>query len=207
MRLAALLAFVALAAAAPAQATLVPSAWKDGQKRPHRSHPHQATWTSAAPTRPVASSPTSARPVTATAAVPAAAPVSAPADEQALVAAVNQARAANGLAALTLDSALQNAARAHTENLLAANAFTHDFVESGGSTAFAGWIHRFYSGSCAGENLAGGSPSLTAQQAVDLWLNSPGHRANLLSSRFATIGVALEGHNGTWIATADFGGC
>jgi hypothetical protein len=38
-------------------------------------------------------------------------------------------------------------------------------------------------------------------------LNSPGHRANMLSSSYQTIGVALQGMNGSTIATTDFGGC
>jgi uncharacterized protein YkwD len=127
--------------------------------------------------------------------------------EQALLAAVNGARAENGLAALGVDASLETAARAHTQDLLAHDAFTHDFVDATGSTPFGSWIGRFYRGSCAGENLATGSPTLTPDQAVQLWLTSPGHRANLLSTRFTTIGVALQGSNGTWIATTDFGGC
>ena len=170
---------IALATAAPAGAVTLPY-------HPHR-HVHRV----------------------APAQVPAA-PAAAPAvadSEQALLAAVNAARAANGLGALTIDASLEAAARAHTENLLAHDAFTHDFVDAGGSTPFGAWIGRWYRGSCAGENLASASPALTAEQAVRLWLDSPGHRANMLSTRFTTIGVALQGSNGTWIATTDFGGC
>jgi uncharacterized protein YkwD len=171
---------ITLATAAPAGAVTLPY-------HPHR-HPHRG-----APARPVAPAPTAA---------PTVADV-----EHALLDAVNAARAESGLAALKLDAALETAARAHTENLLAHSAFTHDFVDASGPTPFGGWIARWYRGSCAGENLASGSPSLTVEQAVQLWLNSPGHRANMLSARFTTIGVALQGSNGTWIATTDFGGC
>jgi uncharacterized protein YkwD len=175
---------IALTAAAPAGAFTLPY-------HPQRHiHPHPV-----APARPAAPAP---KPTTAP---------TVEATEDALLAAVNAARSANGLAALALDASLETAARAHTENLLAHDAFTHDFVDVSGSTPFGGWIGRYYSGACAGENLASGSPSLTPEQAVRLWLNSPGHRANMLSTRFTTVGIALQGSNGTWIATTDFGGC
>jgi uncharacterized protein YkwD len=185
---------IALATAAPAGAFTLPY-------HPHRNgHPHRTVRPHRPVGRVVPPAPT-AQPAPTTAA-----PTVAD-SEQALLDAVNAARAANGLAALTVDASLEGAARAHTENLLANGAFTHDFVDANGSTPFGGWIGRWYRGNCAGENLASGSPSLTPEQAVQLWLNSPGHRANMLSTRFTTIGVALQGSNGTWIATTDFGGC
>jgi uncharacterized protein YkwD len=179
--------FIALTTAAPAAAFTLPY-------HPQR-HVHAHRVVPVRPARPVA---------------PVAKPTAAPtveATEDALLAAVNAARSANGLAPLALDASLETAARAHTENLLANGAFTHDFVDANASTPFGAWIGRYYRGSCAGENLASASPSLTPEQAVRLWLNSPGHRANMLSTRFTTIGVALQGSNGTWIATTDFGGC
>jgi uncharacterized protein YkwD len=125
--------------------------------------------------------------------------------EQALLAAVNSARAANGLAALSIDSRLEQAARDHTADLLANNVFTHDFIKAGTAYPFSTWIGWYYSGACAAENLALGQPSLDASSAVSLWLGSPGHRANLLSSSYRIVGVALQGQNGTSIATTDFG--
>jgi uncharacterized protein YkwD len=127
--------------------------------------------------------------------------------EQELLGAVNSARAANGLAPLVVDAALENAARAHTQNLLDHGAFTHDFIDPNGHVPFVAWIARYYHGPCAAENLATGTPSLSADEAVQMWLASPGHRANLLSPGTTTVGVELESENGTWIATADFGGC
>lgn len=147
----------------------------------------------------------------APASAPTALPASAVADlgalESALLAAVDGARADAGLPGLAVGAGLEAAARAHTQDLLAAGAFTHDFVDSSGSTPFPGWIGRYYHGACAGETLATGSPTLSPAEAVAMWLASPGHRANLLSPRFTTVGVALSAVGGTWIATADFGGC
>jgi uncharacterized protein YkwD len=173
---------IALVSAAPAGAVTLPY-------HPHRyGHPHRHAHR-VAPTPPPAPAPTVAE------------------FEQALLDAVNAARADNGLAALSVDASLETAARAHTQNLLANDAFTHDVVDATGPAPFGSWIRRFYQGGCAGENLASGTPSLTPERAVQLWLNSPGHRANLLSPQFTTIGVALQSRNGTWIATTDFGGC
>jgi len=120
--------------------------------------------------------------------------------------AVNGARTSNGLPALSIDANLETAARAHTGNLFDNGVFTHDFIKNGVAYPFQTWIGWYYQGTCAAENLALG-PSLTAATAVSMWLQSPGHRANLLSSAYRTIGVALEIRNGTGIATTDFGGC
>ena len=175
------------------------------------------TTTAASPAPPPPTTTTSAPAPTTTAAAPppptttttASPPPSSGlnASEQSLLDAVNQARAQNGLRPLAIDSRLEQAAQEHTADLLATNAFTHDFIKSGVSYPFATWIGWYYTGACAGENLAEGSPSLSAAQAVQLWLNSPGHRANMLSGSYTTIGVELSGSGGTTIATTDFGGC
>lgn len=161
----------------------------------HRPHPGLAP-------RAVKPAPVAKKP-----AVPVRAPAGLTSADQSLLVAVNEARAANGLPALAVDPSLQTAAREHTDALLAAGAFTHDFVKNGSSYPFATWIRWYYPGPCAGENLAWGQP-LDAPTAVRLWLASPGHRANMLSASFRTIGVALRtGANGRTIATTDFGGC
>lgn len=55
----------------------------------------------------------------------------------------------------------------------------------------------------AGENIAYGQP--TAQAVMDAWMNSPGHRANILNSSYTQIGVgAVADNNGTIYWTQDF---
>lgn len=117
---------------------------------------------------------------------------------------MNQARAANGVPPLAIDPNLERAAQAHTQDLLVNNAFTHDFIKDGTSYPFATWITWYYPSMCAAENLATWSPTLSGAGAVQLWMNSPGHRANLLGA-YRTVGVELAGGNGRMIATADFG--
>ena len=128
------------------------------------------------------------------------------ASEQSLADAVNGARAANGLRPLAIDANLQRAAREHGDNLLANNVFTHDFIKNGVAYPFGVWIGWYYASPCAGENLAAGQP-LAAGSAVQMWLASPGHRANMLSPSYTTMGVGMAAANGTTIAVNTFGGC
>ena len=54
----------------------------------------------------------------------------------------------------------------------------------------------------AGENIAKGQT--TAQSVMNSWMNSPGHRANILSSNFGKIGVGYVNKNGTTYWTQMF---
>jgi uncharacterized protein YkwD len=55
----------------------------------------------------------------------------------------------------------------------------------------------------AGENIGAGSVS--ADQMMTMWMNSPGHRANILNPGFTRIGVgAVRTASGRWWATQDF---
>ncbi|HVR12999.1 MAG TPA: CAP domain-containing protein, partial [Gaiellaceae bacterium] len=65
-----------------------------------------------------------------------------------------------------------------------------------------------------GENLVYAAPNLTAREAVKMWLNSPEHRANMLSRTWREIGISaihFDGAPGAYdgqpvtIVTADFG--
>jgi uncharacterized protein YkwD len=68
-------------------------------------------------------------------------------------------------------------------------------------TPFATWVRRYWP--CdAGEILVRRTPSLTAAQAIELWLGSPGHRANLLAPGWKYLGVELT----ATLGTVDFGG-
>jgi uncharacterized protein YkwD len=118
--------------------------------------------------------------------------------EAALRDAVNAARQANGLPDLTVEPRLQRAARERTADLAAHGYFAHEWHDG---TSFATWITRYWP--CgAGEILVMRTPSLNAQQAVQLWLASPGHRANMLSPDWRSMGVELAGIYGT----VDLGG-
>ena len=56
-----------------------------------------------------------------------------------------------------------------------------------------------------GENLLVG-PAMSGGAAEDLWMNSPGHRANILNPSFNHIGVAAtQDSSGRWWYVAEFG--
>ncbi len=137
--------------------------------------------------------------------------------EQQLVKYVNQARAEQGLPKLKVHAALVGAARAHAADMGAQKYFAHDSLD-GSSFAdrmiAAGYSREGYSSWRAGENIAWGSglysaPSLIVAQ----WMDSPAHRAVILTKSFKEIGVgavSTEGYGSVdglvWFFTIDLGG-
>ena len=105
---------------------------------------------------------------------------------------VNQVRAQHGLAPLRISVKLTAAARAHSLQMAADGYFAH---ESADGSSFWQRVKAFYSSSpwsywSVGENLVWSSPDLTPAKALELWMNSPGHRRNILTSRWQEIGVS-----------------
>lgn len=104
-----------------------------------------------------------------------------------MLALVNQARAEAGVAPLTLDSKLCDAADKRAVEIT--SYFSH--TRPNGSDCFT--IFDEFGISCwgGGENIAMGSSD--AQTIFNMWMNSPGHRANILKSSFTTIGIGKSG--------------
>jgi uncharacterized protein YkwD len=133
-----------------------------------------------------------------------------------LLSEVNSVRAQHHLQSLVVSPQLAGAAAEHSRSMATAGFFTH---ESADGSAFWKRIQRYYSASgfhfwSVGENLVWTSPDLTAKQAVEMWMKSPPHRANLLSTRWHQIGLAAVhsenapgsyGDRAVTIVTADFG--
>jgi uncharacterized protein YkwD len=119
--------------------------------------------------------------------------------EAALRDAVNAARQANDLPDLVIEPRLQRAARERSADLAAHGYFAHEWHDG---TPFGTWIAQYWPCTGSGEILVMRTPSLSAQQAVQLWLASPSHKANMLSSDWRSMGVELRGIYGT----VDFGG-
>ncbi|ASW53993.1 CAP domain-containing protein [Plantactinospora sp. KBS50] len=124
-------------------------------------------------------------------------------EEQQVIALVNQERAKAGCGNLVADSALMTAARLHSQDQAAHNNMSHN--GSDGST-FDQRINRAgYSGRTLGENVAYGYPTPAA--VMDGWMNSEGHRANILNCSFKDIGVGIaRGSDKALYWTQDFGG-
>jgi uncharacterized protein YkwD len=118
---------------------------------------------------------------------------------------VNSTRASYHLAPFRVDPALERAARAHTAEMIQSGSFSHG--------AFSSRMRVFHvQGPAMGENLGWGSgPYGSARSIVQMWLNSPPHRANLLRSGFRRIGIgavvtSFQGESGATVVTADFAG-
>jgi uncharacterized protein YkwD len=129
---------------------------------------------------------------------------------------INGFRRAHQLPALRLNTRLSAAARAHTVQMAAQGYFAHDSADG---SSFWKRIQAFYASSpwsywSVGENLLWSSPSVTPQKALQMWLGSPEHRANLMNPRWREIGVAavhVDAAPGVFkgldvtIVTTDFG--
>ncbi|MDR7077131.1 putative YkwD family protein/spore coat assembly protein SafA [Neobacillus niacini] len=97
----------------------------------------------------------------------------------------NQERAKNGLKALTQDWELSRVARYKSMDMRDKNYFSHTSPTYG--SPFTMMKNFGISYRSAGENIAAGQT--TAQEVVQAWMNSPGHRANILSGNYTHIGV------------------
>lgn len=107
----------------------------------------------------------------------------------------NSARSQNGYAALVEDGALSDAAAVRAREI--ARSFSHT-CPSGASFSSA-LSESGVSYLRAGENIASGQKS--ASEVVNAWMNSPGHRANILNSSYSRIGSASVNIDGTlyWV--------
>ncbi|MCS0603119.1 sigma-70 family RNA polymerase sigma factor [Streptomyces sp. LP11] len=151
------------------------------------------------PAKKTASAPAPRPTRTASAAPP---PQPAPAGTVAqVIALVNKERATAGCGPVTEDSELDKAAQAHSDDMAARNFFEHtnpDGADPGQRITAAGYRWSTY-----GENIAKGQQ--TPESVMDSWMNSPGHRANILNCSFKNLGVGVHrGSGGPWW-TQDFG--
>ena len=99
---------------------------------------------------------------------------------------INQQRANNGLSALKVDSELQRVARIKAQDMVNNNYFDHNSPTYG--TPFNMMKNFGISYKTAGENIAGNSSN---SAAVTAWMNSSGHRANILNSSYNYTGLAV----------------
>ena len=108
-----------------------------------------------------------------------------------VVALVNAERTKQGLSALTIDTKVQQAALVRAKE--SAQSFSH--TRPNGSSFSTALTEAGVSYRTAGENIAYGQS--TPQQVMNAWMNSSGHRANILNANYTTIGVGYTVINGT----------
>lgn len=114
--------------------------------------------------------------------------------ERAVVSLVNQERARAGLPALRLDAELCRLARIKSQDMRSVRYFSHTSPTYGSPFDMMRSFGVRYSS--AGENIAMGF--FSPEAVVDAWMNSEGHRANILSARYSAIGVGYVPDGGYW---------
>jgi uncharacterized protein YkwD len=129
---------------------------------------------------------------------------------------LNKIRVQHGLVPVKISARLTAAADQHSQEMGADGYFEHT---SHDGTAFWKRIGHWYGSTgygywSVGENLLWSSPDVDPAHALELWMNSPEHRANILAARWREIGVSavhVQAAPGTYrgldvtIITTDFG--
>lgn len=126
--------------------------------------------------------------------------------EQSIFQIVNQERAKNGLQALTYNTTMEKYARMKSKDMGDNNYFDH--YDLSGNLMTAKMKADGVTYSSWGENIAyiGGSvdASTLGTQFMTNWMNSPGHRANILSTNYSSIGVGVYKIGSKYYATQEF---
>lgn len=130
----------------------------------------------------------------------------------AILCVLNAERAKHGLPALTRNPLLERSSQRHSEDMALRRFFEHETPEGVGSHTrmnLAGYLLPW-----TGENLYWGTNAAsTPVGALDGWMKSPGHRANILRPQFTEVGVGIAydapkigvtGHSAVY--TTNFGG-
>lgn len=107
-------------------------------------------------------------------------------EEQELLKLINEQRAAYGLSALKFDAELQRVAKIKAQDLVNNNYFSHNSPTYGSPFDMMKSFGIKYK--TAGENIAGNS---TLKGAVTAWMNSQGHRDNILSNAYNYTGIGV----------------
>lgn len=145
--------------------------------------------------------------------------------EQAVFAYTNQERQQQGLPALQWDGALASVARAHSKDMAENNFFSHTNLRGQDPTARAvaagysvrrslggGWysngigenIDKMPTGNVLGHGHVNNDPQSVAQAMVQAWMESPGHRENILHNQYARIGVGVAYDGMYYLGTQNF---
>lgn len=113
---------------------------------------------------------------------------------QQVVAKVNAFRQQRGLAVLTVEDSLQQAAAQHSQSMAEDNFFDHQGRRPGQEDPMARARGAGFQGSGLAENLfmaQGYGWEALAEQCVHAWIHSPGHLANMVGPSWNTIGVGV----------------
>ncbi len=128
---------------------------------------------------------------------------------------INQERAKRGLKPFDNNKRLQKAAQRHNDRMVGTGCFDHECngeSDLGKRLESVGYLGGGLSRWAYGENIAWGSGDYSTPEAiVAAWMNSPGHKANILSNDYRDIGIGFsrgtpdDGRASGAIYTTDFG--
>ncbi|NEC69173.1 CAP domain-containing protein, partial [Streptomyces sp. SID9727] len=152
-------------------------------------------------TAPATTRPPATKAPSATRAAPAEPAPSPPSDAEQVLALVNTERTKEGCSPVTGNDELTSAAQRHSEDMAAHDYFSHTSQDGSGPgerITAAGYRWSTY-----GENIAKGQR--TPADVMNSWMNSPGHRANILNCSFKELGVGIQDSPGGIVWTQDFG--
>ncbi len=107
-------------------------------------------------------------------------------DEQEVFSLINEQRTKNGLSALKVDSEVQRVAKIKAQDMVSSNYFSHNSPTYGSPFDMLNSFKVSYQ--TAGENIAGNASN---QEAVKAWMNSPGHKANILNKEYEYTGIGV----------------
>lgn len=113
---------------------------------------------------------------------------------------VNKERSKNNLSPLKLNASLSNIAQLKSEDMKNKNYFDHTSPTYGSPFDMMKQFNISYK--YAGENIAKGQK--TAEAVVNAWMNSEGHRKNILNANFTDMGIGYIKSNGTTYWTQMF---
>ena len=114
--------------------------------------------------------------------------------EEQVLSLVNQERAKVGLKPLQMDWELQRVARTKSQDMRSKGYFSHQSPTYGSPFDMMKQFGISYR--TAGENIAQGQRN--PQEVMSAWMNSSGHRANILKADFTHIGVGYEANGNYW---------
>ena len=114
--------------------------------------------------------------------------------EREVVSLINEIRAQNGLGQLSINTELSRVARIKSQDMHDKDYFSHTSPTYGSPFDMMKSFGIRYR--TAGENIAMGYR--TPQSVVDGWMNSPGHRANILNGSFKEIGMGYVASGNYW---------
>jgi len=113
--------------------------------------------------------------------------------EAEVISLMNVEREKNGVKILAEQSQLTEAAREHSTDMACNNFFDHVSVQSGTVIERAEKLEYEYT--LIGENIAAGY--LSAEEVVAAWMDSPGHRENILNPEYTQVGLGYVFYSGS----------